>query len=1589
MFNTRCEARTLPSRLAVVAAGLFVFAASTFAQTQSEAIIPNRITQPINPDVRVSLSHNVHPLALPKYDQGLAPGSMETGRIMLVLKRSAAQEQSLRQYLGDLQNPNSPNYRQWLTPAQFGKLYGISDIDLITVTAWLQSQGFTIDKVPQARNVIIFSGNVAQIRQAFSTSIHKYFVNGETYFANSADPQIPAALAPVIAGIAPLNDFHPKRQANIKTAAHFDTETKRIKPDLTVTSSGSPYLFTAPADAATIYDLPNNSLNYPKYTGNTYDGTGVTIGIAGDSNINAQDVQLYRAALLPSLYSGNNPYITIDGNDPGINGDAIEALLDLEVSGGIAPSARINFYTSANTDLQAGLILAIDRALDDNVVSILNVSFGACELAQGNSGNAQILSMWQQAAAQGISVTVSTGDSGSAGCDNPSSETAAQHGLAVNGLASTAYNIAVGGTDFDILGTSFSNYVSTSNASNYYRTALSYIPENPWNDSTSTNAGGYSSNQPLKDPNGNTNIFGGGGGSSSCVTQTGNGSCTAGYSTPPFQTGLSGFPYSTRTLPDVSFLAGDGLYGALWLVCSDNVANGSDIPQTDCQTTNGTFTNSTTFTGVGGTSAATPAFAGMLALVSQSQGGARLGQAANVLYNLAAQGGLYSTIFHDVTVGNNSVFCAPGSPNCGSNDFLTGYNAGTGYDAASGLGSVDAVQMIANWTKATFFKTNTTLQITGFSSATTATHGTPLTFSSTVTSTGGSTPTGGVSFINNSGVENGGSIGSVQLNSSGQVSSATSSDLPGGSYYVYAYYGGDVKNAPSESTPIPVFINPENSQLAIGAYIHEPIHGTVLCNDLPQNGPIQPCNGVTAPYGYVTFISTQIQGASGSTSGATGDIALSDSAGPLTYYTGGSFTSSSPIYLPISSNGIASYNNNAFQQQSLSVATHGLTAAYPGDTSYIASNSASSFPIKVAQGNTTVAVSGSQSGATVTLQAQVNTDSIGVAPTGTVTFAVGSTTLGTAPTAQATGFVSNGSNNGSTVASLYSISIPASTNGLVNGNNTITASYAGDTNYAKASGSATVVVSSGSGGGSFSLSGSAITISAGATSGNTTTINVTPSASGFTGTVSLTCAVTGSPTGATNLPTCSMNPTSVTLSGTAVKTSTLAVSTVSTTTPGSYIISATGANRSSFTSSTSIPLTVTGSTIGAQGAYFGSASNGETFEAIILPNNKLYALYGTTSGNIFNIRGMITGQGSSSNGTYSASITDYYYDGTTYTGSVSASYVPGASINGTIIDSGVGTLSFTGSALPTSQYNYNAPASLSTIAGTWNGALFGGVGASVSISSNGTFTGSSQGCSYSGSISPGASGMNFFDFSLTYGSSPCLLPNQTQTGIAVDYLLSDGVTRQLLAGLSSGSSGNVFVANSTGGSVSATYSLSATSVTVAPGSPGTSTVTVSSTSGYAGTIILSCTLTSSPTGAENLPTCVGNPTVNLSSSAGSGVATLTLNTTGATSAMVLPPPVSGKRWSGAGSGPVFAIVILLWVPKRRNTWRSILGIALAITIIGGMTACGGGGSSNGVGSGPSKTNSGTSAGTYTFTVSGTGNDSARTTVSTTFILTVN
>jgi len=628
----------------------------------------------------------------------------------------------------------------------------------------------------------------------------------------------------------------------------------------------------------------------------------------------------------------------------------------------------------------------------------------------------------------------------------------------------------------------------------------------------------------------------------------------------------------------------------------------------------------------------------------------------------------------------------------------------------------------------------------------------------------------------------------------------------------------------------------------------------------------------------------------------------------------------------------------------------------------------------------------------------VASDSGTSTPTGNLTLSIDQT-LSTA------GTLTGGSTQ--TVALASNGTATYTANFATAGVHTIVAQYAGDSTHAASTGSISITVGGASSGkGTFALAATNITVSRG--SSGTSTITVTPSG-GYTGTVDLNFN-TSNNSALGNL--CyqfgnqlSSGGGSIAVTGTAAVTTQLTFDTnasdcgsssSSDPPPGIYTITVTAQDSltATITAQSTFTLTITGSGGSnpgpAPGAYFGTDSIGETFEALLLPNNKVYALYGTKSANVFTISGMITGTGSSANGSFSAPITDYYYTGSIYTGTVSATYVSGTSISGTVMDSGVGTTTFTASALPTSQYNFATSASLANLIGTWNGFLFGDIAASVTITSNGSFSGSSQGCSFAGTMTPDSSGMNFLDFSLTYSGNPCLHPNQTQTGIAVDYLLSDGVTRQLLAAVSSSSSGNVFVANGSASSASSAYSLAASSATAAPGSSSISTVTVSSSSGYSGAVTLSCSLTTSPSGATDLPTCTGNPTVTLSATATRGTATFTVNTTAANGALRLPGGAKQRNHGEEAGGFALALLILICVPRFRRNWISTLTILVAVSCIFGIASCGGGGGGNGSGGGgtPPK-NPGTTAGTYTFTVTGVGSDSAKTTEATTFTLNVN
>ena len=1129
----------------------------------------NRVVTPIDETNLVQLRGNVHPMAQARYDRGPAPEATPTGRIMLVLQRSATQQQTLTQYLSDLQNPSSASYHKWLTPAQYGAKFGLSDADLQTVEGWLQSHGFKIEKVPQARNVIQFSGNFGQIESAFHTSMHVLSVNGESHFANMTDPQIPAALAAVVAGVGPLNDFHPKPPLVTGMKGHFDASKKRIVPDFTLEdTSGDLYLFADPADASTIYDTPNSNLNANFTGGTSYDGTGINLGIVGSSDVNTDDLTNYRTGFLgETTANANIPTMVVDGADPGlVLGWSTEGLLDNEVAGGLAPKAKIYFYTAADTDLTSGFLDATYRALDDNTVSILSMSIEECEAGLGTAGNEEVMEGEEQGAAQGITVVVAAGDNGSAGCDDFDSGTQALYGFNVNGFASTPYAVAVGGTDYDVLtstSSSFGTYVNdtSSGAPPYYGTALSYIPENPWNDSTSVN--GLLSANVANASGGSTNIVAGSGGFSSCAALDSSGSvCTEAYGVPDFQTGLaiSGGvtnSNSVRMIPDVSFLAGNGVYSAMWVVCSDPASDGSTQSYTECVNTNGVFSPSTEFEGVGGTSAAAPAFAGMLALVAEAKGSSsdnyRLGQVDPVLYNLAANGTTYASVFHDVKVGNNSVVCASGSPNCGTNGFMTGYNAGAGYDLATGLGSVDVSALVKNWGNASFASTTTTLDLNGSTAAYSGPHGANVAFKVGVTPTSAA---GSVAVIDTANETSGGTAQGPQNNgqlviSLGGTDTANYNGLPGGTYTVYARYGGSDTDAASSSTPISVTISPENSTTALAVNAYSALTGNSI-------------SSTTIPYGAQVNLDATISGtnASETTSGTQGLA-----TGTVTFDNGSSALGTANV----SVGNLASWPPLSNSFTVLPAGSYSVTAAYSGDASFNKSTSAAS-PFTVAKATTQSSASASPSSISASGSATVSLTittpysyavvGYGALPTGTVTLTGNGGTLATVNLSSLTGTLQSSSPYNYVLTGTATVS----GSGLASGSNTITATYSGDANYAGSNATTSVTVTASP---AITLtSGGNVSVAAGSTA--TTSLSVAP-ANGFTGAVQFTCTVSSSPAGL------QCTAPNTTVSGTASASSTLTVTTTSSTPTGSYTatVVASDVATGKVTSQATVTVTVT------------------------------------------------------------------------------------------------------------------------------------------------------------------------------------------------------------------------------------------------------------------------------------------------------------------------------------------------------------------------------------------------------------------------------
>jgi hypothetical protein len=1509
----------------------------------------SRITGPIDASQQVTLPGNVHPLATAANDRGLLPDSTPLPRIQLILKHSDAQEVALRQLIEDLHNPTSASFHQWLTPEQFGAQFGPSDEDLATVTGWLAAQGFTVTKVNPGRQTLEFSATAGQFRNAFHTEIHTYAtpatgtLKASLHTANNAVPQIPAALAPVIGGFVSLNNFTPKAPAKILGNATYNPSTNvTTKADWTIGSSSTGYTFAlAPADFAVQYDIT------PLYSAGTK-GNGQSIAVINLSNVNAYFFNQYRSLFgLPA----STLNVVIDGNDPGVNGInnpdgpngwATEAYLDVEMTSMAAPAATIDLVIAGDTALSSGAILAAQHAVYNNVAPIISYSISQCEKSLSTS-NAFLSSLWQQAAAQGITVVVSSSDSGSAGCDDFDTQSYATQGQAVNGWSSTPYNVSVGGTDFyyssyavggSTLGNQIASYWNEVASNNTPVVSLkSYIPEQPWNDTQyGLNAAVYSNgSNAAYYTNYGTNIVGGSGGPSNCGVYV---TSCAPYPKPSWQTG-SGVPADgARDIPDVSLFAANGYNYTYYPICASDG---------DCQPVSAG--NTVQISGAGGTSASAPAFAGIMALVNQKYG--RQGQANFVLYPLATQ---YPAAFHDVTVGNNTVPCniaitpsnekptnciAVSNPitvvdqNTGTGSVVEGevgsgttldYKAGTGYDLASGLGTLDVNLLITNWNKVTFAGTTTTLR----PSSTSFTHGTAVTISGSVTNSLAAVPTGSVAVLTTSTLPNAASIAPLAL--SGGSFSSSVNYLPGGTYNIYGRYSGDAANAASSSTPVSITVTPETSATALEVVGETPTNTAVVNNGASLSyGTTVDLEGLSAPTAVLTtYVQCFLYGTVTCPifTSPTGTTILTDNSAALRT-------------VPLNANGEADFGYVP------ALGSHAVAATYSGDASYTGSASATtSFLV----GKDTPALSATennygQNGGAIALNFlvtnSVDTSGKAVAPTGTLTLSGGPATL---PATAALVAGVNPSTGAS--AGIATVLLPSNTPA---GTYTITYAYPGDSNY------------------SATQSTFNITITAGSASKLASTINASVSAPYSTPGAAAIPILTATVTGLAGHP----SPTSYVLlyvngsllTDTTLPTSTSTSVSVTFPIPSQALLQGVNAVTVEYYGDTNYLPSATTLTITNANADFAltpaatvlAATSTTVTDALVLSSINGFSgsvtLGCATSTITCSLSSSSVALAAGGTGTSTLTLnTSAAVAGTSYPVVITATDATGQFVHtATITVTAPATISVPTPSFTVTPASSSLTASNNTATDLLTLSSVNGFTGPVTIAcSTSTIT-----CSFSSSsvtLTSGGTGTSTLTINTTgvAAGTYALGLNATSGTVTVPLSLTVIVPSTLAPGFTLANGGNITIATQ--------------------GASGQTGLTLTPTNGFTGVVNLACAVTSSPTGASYTPTCsVTSPITITGTTAGTG--TLTINTTA--QAQLARP----FGWLNATGSAALAVAFAwLLLPKRRRRLAALMLLCAACLTLGTLSGCGSNSSSGGTTHTPT---GGTTLGTYTVTVTAT------------------
>ncbi len=656
-------------------------------------------------------------------DAGALAASQALPHLQVLLRRPAARQTALDALVAAQTTPGSAQFHQWLTPAQLRDDYGPAPSDIAATVTWLKSKGLTVNRVSPPGMSIDISGTTGSVGSAFRTALHAYALAGERHIGPATAPSIPATLSPVVAGIT-LSNFFPRPQVQhppaATAAALRGAPIKHVGKSYTATFQGTTFYAVTPSDFATIYDETQAFAGAPFFSG-PVTGAGQTIVVAEQTDIQTADWNTFRKTFGLTGYKGTLASSHPGGcADPGMTGDEGEAALDAEWSSAVAPDAHVvEASCAAGSPLGFGVEVTLQNLVETGTPAVtISISYGGCEQGNGLTFLQGWENLIEEGASEGISIFVSSGDSAAAGCDAAGNGPAVA-GLAVNGLASNPYDTAVGGTDFqDTALRENSRYWSASNSTSG-GSALSYIPEIPWDNACSNAINAKFVGSPGPIINCNTvpatasyqNVVGGSGGQSLL------------YAKPDWQsTALPGVPDDgVRDIPDISLFAANGFWNHFYLSCMSD-ANEGGVP---CD-----FTVAADFLGsaAGGTSFAAPDFAGIAALIAQVRG-SRVGNVAPRLYQIAqlqfsdpplakscnaSNGNAISRacVFNDVTRGDISVACKSGTPNCFSNANSThglgvlssttskltpAFPATAGYDLATGLGTVNVTNLLENY----------------------------------------------------------------------------------------------------------------------------------------------------------------------------------------------------------------------------------------------------------------------------------------------------------------------------------------------------------------------------------------------------------------------------------------------------------------------------------------------------------------------------------------------------------------------------------------------------------------------------------------------------------------------------------------------------------------------------------------------------------------------------------------------------------------------------------------------------------------------------------------------------------------------------